>query len=44
MVKEVVGRRLQPLHADHAEAWNFWAEATDRDTGEQKSNFNGADP
>jgi hypothetical protein len=34
MVKEVVGRRLQPRHSAHADARNVGAEATDRDTGE----------
>jgi hypothetical protein len=44
MVKEVVGRRLQPRHAAHAEARNVGAEAADlRDTGEKNSNFSGPD-
>ncbi len=44
MVKEVVGRWLQPRHAAHTEACNVGAEATDlRDTGEQNSNFSAPD-
>ena len=49
MVKEFVGRRLQPRHAAYAEACHVGAEASDlrdtgygiRDTGEQNSNFIG---